>query len=149
MIKRGNKVSTYESAREENLWLRWKQNSETKIRPLETHTDARTHTHAQTHFERRERKNTNAKKAQHGNKREREKRREKEPQERHKERVLLVILTISFVFFDVYEVSRGKDFGVFSRQMHSRNFGRKYEALEKFWAAVFFSLFVLCSCAHA
>ena len=89
------------SAREENLWLRWKQNSETKIRPLETHTDARTQTHAQTHVERKERKNTNAKKAQHGNKREREKEREKEPQERNKERVLLVILTISFVFFDV------------------------------------------------
>ena len=32
---------------------------------------------------------------------ERERRREKEPQERNKERVLLVILTISFVFFDV------------------------------------------------
>ena len=77
MIKRGNKVSTYESAREENLWLRWKQNSETKIRPLETHTDTRTQTHAQTHFERRERKNTNAKKAQHGNKREREKERKR------------------------------------------------------------------------
>ena len=77
MIKRGNKVSTCESAREENLWLRWKQNSETKIRPLETHTDTRTQTHAQTHFERRERKNTNAKKAQHGNKREREKERKR------------------------------------------------------------------------
>jgi len=78
MIKRGNKVSTCERAREENLWLRWKQNSETKIRPLETPTDARTQTRTQTHFERRERKNTNAKKAQHGNKREREKGREKE-----------------------------------------------------------------------
>ena len=35
----------YVRAREENLWLRWKQNSETKIRPLETHRRAHTHTH--------------------------------------------------------------------------------------------------------
>ena len=53
MIKRGNKVSTYESAREENLWLRWKQNSETKIRPLETHR--RAHANARTNAARKER----------------------------------------------------------------------------------------------
>ena len=72
-----------------------------KIRPLETPT--RTQTQTQTQHERRKRKNTNAKKAQQkGTKeRKRERKRALRGVERNKERVLLVILTISFVFFDV------------------------------------------------
>jgi hypothetical protein len=126
---------------------------ETKLRDedqaaRDTQTRAHKRTHERSAKGERERIRTRRKRSV-GTK-ERERRREKEPQERNKERVLLVILTISFVFFDVCTECR-EDEGLwcFFKANALEKFWSQNEALERnFWAAVF-SLFVLCSCAHA
>ena len=138
MIKRGN-VSTWVHEKKTCGWNGNKTPRRRSGRSRHPHPDK--HPHTRTKGE-RERIRTRRKHSAGTKEREREKK--SYAVERNKERVLLVILTISFVFFDVW-VSRGKD-GVFLRQMHSRNFGRKMHLKI---LGCFFSLFVLCSCSHA
>ena len=108
------------------------------------HAQTRAHKRAHKRILKGERERIRTRRKRNMGTKERERRREKELKERNKERVLLVILTISFVFFDVYWVSRGKDFGVFSRQiMHSRNFGRTMKHSRNF-GRLFFFLFLCC-----
>ena len=123
---------------EENiLWLKWKRNSETKIRPLETPT--RTHTQTHTQHERRKRKNiSNAKKAQ--NKREKEREKKSSTWSRKEQRAR------TFGNLD--------HFFRFLWRMSVERKGRcffKANALEKFWSqnalenfGLFFFLFLCC-----